>query len=322
MLTQRPTLEDIKAARKHTDSIIRKTPILTSEYFNDLLGMELFFKCENFQKTGSFKIRGATNAVYSLTESEKAQGVACQSSGNHGGAIACAAHLKGVHADIVMAKSVSKAKIHNVKTYNGNMIFCDTMAERDELFDTTVKEENRISIHPYDNFDVMAGQGTIALEIVEQVPEFDSVVVPIGGGGLISGISKYIKSIWPEIVVVGCSPENSPVMINSMYSGKILDIKSKPTLSDGTAGGLEPESITFPICCEYIDQTILVTEDEIKKAMELYYDNKNQIIEGAAGVAIATFLKIKNYFSEKKIGIIICGGNIDQKSFLSLINAN
>ena len=157
--------------------------------------MELFFKCENFQKTGSFKIRGASNAVFSLTESEKAQGVACQSSGNHGGAIACAAHLKGIHADIVMAKSVSKAKIHNVKTYNGNMIFCDTMAERDELFAKTVEEENRISIHPYDNFDVMAGQGTIALEIVEQVPEFDSVVVPIGGGGLISGISIALKGL-------------------------------------------------------------------------------------------------------------------------------
>ena len=133
MLSNRPTLDDIKNARILTESLVRKTPVLTSNYFNDLLGMELFFKCENFQKTGSFKIRGASNAIFSLNESESKQGVACQSSGNHGGAIACAAHLKGIHADIVMAKSVSKAKIHNVKTYNGNMIFCDTMAERDEL---------------------------------------------------------------------------------------------------------------------------------------------------------------------------------------------
>ena len=150
MLSQRPTLSDIKDARTRTETIVRKTPILTSEYFNDLLGMELFFKCENFQKTGSFKIRGASNAVFSLTDEEAKQGVACQSSGNHGGAIACAAHLKGIHADIVMAKSVSKAKIHNVKTYNGNMIFCNTMGERDELFLKTVKDNNRISIHPYD----------------------------------------------------------------------------------------------------------------------------------------------------------------------------
>ena len=198
MLNQRPTLSDIQKARVRTESIVRKTPILTSEYFNDLLGMELFFKCENFQKTGSFKIRGASNAVFSLTDEEAKQGVACQSSGNHGGAIACAAYLKDIHADIVMAKSVSKAKIHNVKTYKGNMIFCDTMGERDELFANTVKNNNRISIHPYDNFDVMAGQGTIALEILEQVPEFDSVVVPIGGGGLISGISieTRCKSNW------------------------------------------------------------------------------------------------------------------------------
>ena len=138
MLTQRPTLSDIRDARVRTESIVRKTPILTSEYFNDLLDMELFFKCENFQKTGSFKIRGASNAVFSLTDEEAKQGVACQSSGNHGGAIACAAYLKGIHADIVMAKSVSKAKIHNVKTYKGNMIFCDTMGERDELFVNTL----------------------------------------------------------------------------------------------------------------------------------------------------------------------------------------
>ena len=131
MLSQPPTLEDIQNAQSLTDSIVRKTPIITSNYFNELLGMELFFKCENFQKTGSFKIRGASNAIFSLTEEEAKQGGACQSSGNHGGAIACAASLKGVHADIVMAKIVSKAKIHNVNTYNGNMIFCDTMSERD-----------------------------------------------------------------------------------------------------------------------------------------------------------------------------------------------
>ena len=172
MLSQAPTLEDIKHAQSLTESIVRKTPILTSEYFNELLGMELFFKCENFQKTGSFKIRGATNAVFSLTEEERKQGVACQSSGNHGGAIACAANLKGVHADIVMAKSVSKAKIHNVKTYNGNMIFCDHMSERDGLFKEVLEKYNRISIHPYDNYSVIAGQGTIGLEICEQLDDF------------------------------------------------------------------------------------------------------------------------------------------------------
>ena len=177
MLLREPLLADIVDARKRTTSIVKKTPILESEYFNDLLGMHLFFKCEHFQKTGSFKIRGASNAIFSLTESESNQGVACQSSGNHGGAIACAANLRNIDADIVMAKSVSKAKIHNVKRYNGNMIFCESMKERDDLFLKTIEDNNRISIHPYDNYDVIAGQGTIALEIIEQVPEFDGVVV-------------------------------------------------------------------------------------------------------------------------------------------------
>ena len=186
--------------------------------------MELFFKCENFQKTGSFKIRGASNAIFSLTSSEAEQGVACQSSGNHGGAIACAANLKGIHADIVMAKSVSKAKIHNVKTYKGNMIFCDTMSQRDELFYNTVKDNNRISIHPYDNFDVMAGQGTIALEILEQVPEFDSVVVPIGGGGLISGISVALKELKPSAKIIGCEPESVDDTFQMYKANKRIEI--------------------------------------------------------------------------------------------------
>ena len=193
MLSQPPTLQDIQNAQSLTDSIVRKTPIITSNYFNELLGMELFFKCENFQKTGSFKIRGASNAVFSLTDEEAKQGVACQSSGNHGGAVACAASLKGVHADVVMAKSVSKAKIHNVKTYNGNMIFCDKMSERDGLFQEVLKKYNRVSIHPYDNYSVIAGQGTIGLELCDQLDSFDAVVVPIGGGGLISGISIALK---------------------------------------------------------------------------------------------------------------------------------
>ena len=208
MLSQPPTLQDIQNAQSLTDSIVRKTPIITSNYFNELLGMELFFKCENFQKTGSFKIRGASNAVFSLTDEEAKQGVACQSSGNHGGAVACAASLKGVHADVVMAKSVSKAKIHNVKTYNGNMIFCDKMSERDGLFQEVLKKYNRVSIHPYDNYSVIAGQGTIGLELCDQLDSFDAVVVPIGGGGLISGISIALKGLGSQATIIGTEPKN------------------------------------------------------------------------------------------------------------------
>ncbi len=309
MLSQRPTLEDIKSARKRTDSIVRNTPVLTSEYFNSLLDMELYFKCENFQKTGSFKIRGATNAVFSLTESEKAQGVACQSSGNHGGAIACAAYLKGVHADVVMAKSVSKAKIHNVKTYNGNMIFCDTMAERDELFYKTVEKNNRISIHPYDNFDVMAGQGTIALEIIEQVPEFDSVVVPIGGGGLISGISIALKELNSSVKIIGCEPESVDDTYQMYNANKRIDMKHRESIADGLMAIVG--QLTLPIIQENVDDIVLATEQEIIDTTRLIWERMKIVIEPSCALALAAVIKNKEKFAGQKIVLVITGGNVD-----------
>ena len=309
MLSQRPTLSDIKDARTRTETIVRKTPILTSEYFNDLLGMELFFKCENFQKTGSFKIRGASNAVFSLTDEEAKQGVACQSSGNHGGAIACAAHLKGIHADIVMAKSVSKAKIHNVKPYNGNMIFCNTMGERDELFLKTVKDNNRISIHPYDNFDVMAGQGTIALEILEQVPEFDSVVVPIGGGGLISGISLALKELKPSAKLIGCEPENVDDTFQMYKANKRIEMAHRTSVADGLMAIVG--QLTLPIIQENVDDILLATEKEIIDTTRLVWERMKIVIEPSCALVLAALIKNKEKFVGQKIVLVITGGNVD-----------
>lgn len=309
MLTQRPTLSDIKDARARTETIVRKTPILTSEYFNDLLGMELFFKCENFQKTGSFKIRGASNAVFSLTDEEAKQGVACQSSGNHGGAIACAAHLKGIHADIVMAKSVSKAKIHNVKTYNGNMIFCNTMGERDELFLKTVKDNNRISIHPYDNFDVMAGQGTIALEILEQVPEFDCVIVPIGGGGLISGISLALKELKPSAKLIGCEPENVDDTFQMYKANKRIEMAHRTSVADGLMAIVG--QLTLPIIQENVDDILLATEKEIIDTTRLVWERMKIVIEPSCALVLAAVIKNKEKFIGQKIVLVITGGNVD-----------
>ena len=309
MLSQRPTLSDIKDARARTETIVRKTPILTSEYFNDLLGMELFFKCENFQKTGSFKIRGASNAVFSLTDEEAKQGVACQSSGNHGGAIACAAHLKGIHADIVMAKSVSKAKIHNVKTYNGNMIFCNTMGERDELFLKTVKDNNRISIHPYDNFDVMAGQGTITLEILEQVPEFDCVIVPIGGGGLISGISLALKELKPSVKLIGCEPENVDDTFQMYKANKRIEMAHRTSVADGLMAIVG--QLTLPIIQENVDDILLATEKEIIDTTRLVWERMKIVIEPSCALVLAALIKNKEKFVGQKIVLVITGGNVD-----------
>tara|TARA_B100000401_G_scaffold409144_1_gene326425 strand:+ start:45 stop:1010 length:966 start_codon:yes stop_codon:yes gene_type:complete len=309
MLSQRPTLSDIKDARTRTETIVRKTPILTSEFFNDLLGMELFFKCENFQKTGSFKIRGASNAVFSLTNEEAKQGVACQSSGNHGGAIACAAHLKGIHADIVMAKSVSKAKIHNVKTYNGNMIFCNTMGERDELFLKTVKDNNRISIHPYDNFDVMAGQGTITLEILEQVPEFDCVIVPIGGGGLISGISLALKELKPSAKLIGCEPENVDDTFQMYKANKRIEMAHRTSVADGLMAIVG--QLTLPIIQENVDDILLATEKEIIDTTRLVWERMKIVIEPSCALVLAALIKNKEKFVGQKIVLVITGGNVD-----------
>lgn len=315
--------KNVKNASIFIKDHIRKTNLDYSKYFSTLSSNEVYFKLENTQITGSFKIRGAFNKLLSLSQIEREKGIITASTGNHGLAVAYASNKLNIPCKIYVPNIASKIKVNKIKKLGSRVIYygedcleAEKKARKDSI------QEKLAFISPYNDEHVMSGQGTLAVELIEQIKKLDVLIVSVGGGGLISGVSKYIKSIWPEILVVGCSPENSPAMIKSIYAGKILDIDSKPTLSDGTAGGLESGSITFPICCEYIDQTILVTEDEIKKAMELYYNNENQIIEGAAGVAIATFLKIKNHFSEKKVGIIICGGNIDQKSFLSLINTN
>ena len=309
MLLQPPTLEDIQNAQSLTDSIVRKTPIITSDYFNELLGMELFFKCENFQKTGSFKIRGASNAIFSLTEEEAKQGVACQSSGNHGGAIACAASLKGVHADIVMAKSVSKAKIHNVNTYNGNMIFCDTMSERDELFNEVLKKYNRISIHPYDNYSVIAGQGTIGLEICDQLDDFDAIVVPIGGGGLISGISIALKGLGSRAQIIGTEPKNVDDTYLMFQANKRIPMQHRESVADGLMAIVG--EFTLPIIQKNVDDIILATEDEIIETTKLIWEQMKIIVEPSCALTLASVIANKERFKGQKVVLLLTGGNVD-----------
>ena len=309
MLSQPPTLQDIQNAQSLTDSIVRKTPIITSNYFNELLGMELFFKCENFQKTGSFKIRGASNAIFSLTDEEAKQGVACQSSGNHGGAIACAASLKGVHADVVMAKSVSKAKIHNVKTYNGNMIFCDKMSERDGLFQEVLKKYNRVSIHPYDNYSVIAGQGTIGLELCDQLDSFDAVVVPIGGGGLISGISIALKGLGSQATIIGTEPKNVDDTYLMFQANKRIPMEHRESVADGLMAIVG--EFTLPIIQKNVDDIILATEEEIIETTRLIWEQMKIIVEPSCALTLASVIANKERFKGQKVVLILSGGNVD-----------
>tara|TARA_B100001013_G_scaffold188242_1_gene113581 strand:- start:157 stop:1122 length:966 start_codon:yes stop_codon:yes gene_type:complete len=309
MLSQPPTLQDIQNAQSLTDSIVRKTPIITSNYFNELLGMELFFKCENFQKTGSFKIRGASNAVFSLTDEEAKQGVACQSSGNHGGAVACAANLKGIHADVVMAKSVSKAKIHNVKTYNGNMIFCDKMSERDGLFQEVLKKYNRVSIHPYDNYSVIAGQGTIGLELCDQLDSFDAVVVPIGGGGLISGISIALKGLGSQATIIGTEPKNVDDTYLMFQANKRIPMEHRESVADGLMAIVG--ECTLPIIQKNVDDIILATEEEIIETTRLIWEQMKIIVEPSCALTLASVIANKERFKGQKVVLILSGGNVD-----------
>ena len=309
MLSQPPTLQDIQNAQSLTDSIVRKTPIITSNYFNELLGMELFFKCENFQKTGSFKIRGASNAIFSLTDEEAKQGVACQSSGNHGGAIACAASLKGVHADVVMAKSVSKAKIHNVKTYNGNMIFCDKMSERDGLFQEVLKKYNRVSIHPYDNYSVIAGQGTIGLELCDQLDSFDAVVVPIGGGGLISGISIALKGLGSQATIIGTEPKNVDDTYLMFQANKRIPMEHRESVADGLMAIVG--EYTLPIIQKNVNDIILATEEEIIETTRLIWEQMKIIVEPSCALTLASVIANKERFKGQKVVLILSGGNVD-----------
>ena len=166
----------------------------------------------------------------------------------------------------------------------------------------------------------MAGQGTIGVEIESQCDSLDAIIISVGGGGLIGGTASYLKSVWPEIRVIGCSPENSAVMLHSIKAGKVLDLKSKPTLSDGTAGGVEENTITFPACCDVIDESVLVTEEEIKKAMSLYIEKEDQLLEGAAGTAVATLIKKKADLQGQRVGVVICGGNISLDTIRSILN--
>lgn len=304
-------IESIKAAAKEIRPFVKKTPLVRSSFFSDLTGINVWFKLENEQVTGSFKARGATNKILSLSRQEKENGIISASTGNHGAAVAYAANQLGVRCTIYVPKNSDKKKIYNMKKFGANIKeFGDDCIMAEEKARNNSEKKNKVYVSPYNDPLVIAGQGTIGLEIQSQIDKLDGIIIAVGGGGLIGGIGSYLKFIWPEIRIVACSPENSAVMLHSIDAGKILDLESKPTLSDGTAGGVEHNSITFPLCSDVIDQSIFVSEKEISSAMVSYIDNEKNQIEGAAGTAVAALMKNKDSLSGNSVCVVICGGNI------------
>jgi len=300
---------------------IRKTHLTHSRPFSDLVNADVWFKLESLQITGSFKARGAVNKILSLKDQEKEQGVVSASTGNHGAAVAYAAGELNIGCTIYVPDDISPAKLENMEQFGAKIkVHGDDCIKAEEKARQVSISTGETYVSPYNDPFVMAGQGTLGVEIESQCDGLDVIIISVGGGGLIGGTAGYLKSVWPEIHVIGCSPENSAVMIHSMKAGRVLDLESRPTLSDGTAGGVEENSITFPICCNVIDESVLVTENEIKNAMITYMEKEHQLLEGAAGTAVAALIKKKDDLHGKRVGVVICGGNISLDTVREILN--
>jgi threonine dehydratase len=304
----------VLAAHERIRTVVRCTPV---EEISDLFpgcGSRVYAKLENEQETGSFKLRGATNRILELTPEEKARGVVAASNGNHGLGVAAAAKRIGIFAEVYVSAQVAPQKAKRIERHGARI----QRAGSDPLdAEVTARqramESGRVFISPYNDRDVLAGQGTIAVELLEQLPRLDAVFVAVGAGGLIGGIGAYLKHASPKTEVVGCWPENSPVMYESMKAGWILPVEEKPTLSESTAGGLEEGSITLEVCKAVVDECVLVSEEEVLDAMRLVHRVRQWLIEGAAGVAVAAFLKTAERYEGKTVAIVICGGNLSPK---------
>jgi len=294
---------DIVAAEARIRPWIIETPLVSSP-----LGPLL--KLENRQHTGSFKARGAINKILALAPSARTRGVVTASTGNHGAAVAHAARQVGVPARIVVSGGANPGKLAIIRSLGGRIEEHGTDSAEAEVFARSEGERLGIPyVSPYNDPDVIAGQGTIGIELVRQTDPVEEVYIALGGGGLLTGIAAQLKAVWPGVRIIGCSPENSAVMIASIGSGKILELESKPTLSDGTAGGIEPGAITFPLCRTLADDLVTVTEAEILSAMRRIRETHGFLVEGAAGVALAGYLR--GGVPGRRAIVILCGGNVE-----------
>jgi len=295
--------------------LVQKTPLLHSPYYSDQTGANVFFKFENLQTTGSFKLRGASAKLIGLPKDTLANGIVTASTGNHGKAVAFAAQSLGVTPTVYAPTGTDPVKTAAINQLGGQVIFAGSDCVDTELIAIEhALKHNTTYLAPYNDLDVIAGQGTLGLEISEQLETVDAVFVSIGGGGLASGIGAYLKIEIPDCKIIGCSPENSCVLIKSLQAGKLQPFPSTKTLSDGTAGGVEPGSITFPLCQTVVDQCYTVSESEIKAELIRFMKNEKSTIEGAAAVAIAGLQKSSQKFKGKNVVILLCGGNISSET--------
>jgi len=308
-----PDFNQIRAARERIAPHIHRTPVVTSGSLDALAGARLYFKCENLQRSGSFKMRGAANAVFSLSEQEAVRGVVTHSSGNHAAALALAARRRGIRAWIVMPSDAPQIKRRAVEAFGGEIVFCEpTLAAREAAAAELARSTGAVLVHPYDDDRVIAGQATAAIEIIEDIPDLDFVLAPISGGGLLSGTALAAKHLLPAVCVVGCEPRNADDAARSLAAGKIEPAATSRTMADGLRAALAPR--TFAILRCTVDRVALVSEEEIVSAMRLLWERLKMIVEPSGAVAAAPALFRQIGAEGKKIGIILSGGNLDLDS--------
>jgi threonine dehydratase len=305
-----PDLGAIRAAAERIRPYAHRTPVLTCSSLDTMAGAELFFKCENLQKVGAFKFRGAANTVFSLSEKEASAGVATHSSGNHAQALALAARLRGIPSHIVMPENSPKVKVAAVRGYGARIVFCaPTQKDREQTLERVVAETGATFIHPYNNPGIIAGQGTCALELLEQVSDLDLVMAPVGGGGLLSGTALSCHYLRPEVRVIAGEPKGADDAFRSLRDGRIYPSENPQTVADGLRTSLG--TLTFPIIRRHVERIVTVEEESIVAAMRFIWERMKILIEPSAAVPLAAVLEGGFDARGKRIGIILSGGNVD-----------
>jgi len=311
---------EVRAAARRIAAHVRRTPVEPSAWLSEAAGCLAHLKLENFQRTGSFKLRGAMNKLLALDPERRARGVVAASTGNHGAALGLGGATLGCPVTIFAPETARTPKLDAVRALGARVRLAGVdCLEAEAAAREHAREHDLVYVSPYNDADVVAGQGTVGLELDQDLERLDAVVVSVGGGGLIAGIGGYLATARPGVEVVGCSPERSAVLHASLEAGRILDLPSRPTLSDGTAGGVEPGSITFELCRRFVDRFVLVSEEEIADGMRAIVSRHHMLVEGAAGAAVAAFLRERERFAGKEVAIVLCGANVDGETLKRIL---
>lgn len=315
-------VDSIVAAAGRIGPSIRETPLLLSPGISEVVGTRVFLKCENLQVTGSFKARGAVNKILGLTPAERSRGVVTASSGNHGVATAYAGQRAQLVPTVYLPENAAPMKVAKIKKLGATVVFFGKDSGLSEIEARRVADRTgQVYVSPYNDLDIVAGQGTIGLELAAQCPTLGAAIIAVGGGGLIGGIATYLDHAIPAALVIGSSPKNSSVMVESVRQGKIVDPPSLPTLSDGTAGGVEPGTLTLELCQRLVDDYDLPTEEEIAEAMRLVFESERLLVEGSAGVAVATAIRLKDRLRGLDVVIVLCGGNVSADTWCQVVRS-